>query len=375
MTTTQLPQDLRTKANDAWRVLIACIGRKGVNASPVRYQDQNWTRDFVYAAQELLLEIGQAQVVQAHLNNLADRQYPDGRMPIMFLDNTAGFLWTKLKNSVRERRLSFLLKAYFSRDGVGQLSPWTRDSELLFALGHGIWNEYHRQTEPLIERAVECSIYARHTDKALAYVEQHLMTDGLVRGADWRDTRKDLDDKCLLSNNILLCRAYALLGQTEKHAALKARINERFWTGTHYRDYPGCDEYDTLGNAYAILYDIAPAANWDSIITAASGLSTACGFMLNSVTLPPKNTVEKAVMDRVNQFGVVWPFIHGFMIMAMIKAGFPDRARKEFDKWTALPGFFEWYDPRTGNGHGSVDQLWSAALYLRAARALGYQVS
>jgi GH15 family glucan-1,4-alpha-glucosidase len=35
-----------------------------------------------------------------------------------------------------------------------------------------------------------------------------------------------------------------------------------------------------------------------------------------------------------------------------------------------LNGFREWYDPATGKGYGAQEQLWSATLFLRAARAL-----
>jgi len=75
-------------------------------------------------------------------------------------------------------------------------------------------------------------------------------------------------------------------------------------------------------------------------------------------------------MSRINQHGVIWPFINGFMILAAIKAGLNDLAKTQFAKWNQTNGFFEWYDPITGQGYGSKEQLWSAALYLRTAEAI-----
>ena len=47
-----------------------------------------------------------------------------------------------------------------------------------------------------------------------------------------------------------------------------------------------------------------------------------------------------------------------------------DKAKDQFKKLSSLESFREWYDPSTGKGYGAREQLWSAALYLRAAKAL-----
>lgn len=345
-------------------IIETCIGPRGVWASPVRYKYQCWTRDFVIATEEALFDLGMYEVAKTHLNELAKHQYQDGRMPIMFLDKPMRWLALKTWHSIRNWRMSFLLRQYFSKDGIGQLSPWTRDSEFLYVLGVA------RLSRVLNDDAFLAK-HAQQISAALNYVESSLMKDGLIFGGDWRDTRPDLTDKFLLTNNCLLYQAYALLGETKKAAVLKDTVNNRFWTGSYYRDYIGVDDFDTLGNALAILFDIAPRNRWASIIQSAEALDTPYGYKLNKVTLPPKSKEETEIMLRTNQFGVIWPFIHGFMILAALKGGKDGVARRQFKKWTALDGFFEFYDPITGNGHGSVDQVWSAALYLRTTRALG----
>ena len=163
---------------------------------------------------------------------------------------------------------------------------------------------------------------------------------------------------------------YLLLKVPQKAEVIKKKINEEFWTGSYYRDYPGTDEWDTLGNTLATLFGIAPSDRIGPIFKEADKFDSPFGYKLNSVTLPPKNSKEAELMARINQFGVIWPFIHGFMILAAIKTGRDDLAKTQFEKWNKLPGFFEWYDPNAGEGYGSSDQLWSAMLYLRCAEAI-----
>ena len=351
------------KLEEAEAIIKKCIGTKGVWASSSRYKYQCWTRDFVIATEDILLAWGKNDIVKNHLQELSKRQYENGRLPIMFLDHTLKWLALKTWNSISNRRLSFLLKGYFSKDGIGQLSPWTKDSEILFALGvmkYVVKSDDHNFR----------SITKDRVNKALEYVENNLMEDGLAKGGDWRDTRLDLDDKFLLTNNCFLFKAYSLLGEDKKANIIKDIINRAFWNGQYYRDYLGVNNFDTLGNALAILFGIASSNQSESIFQGAESLDTPYGYKLNDVTLPPKSKEETEIMLKTNQFGVIWPFIHGFMILAAIKVGKNDLAKRQFEKWNKLDGFYEFYNPLTGKGHGSNEQVWSAALYLRVSEAI-----
>ena len=79
---------------------------------------------------------------------------------------------------------------------------------------------------------------------------------------------------------------------------------------------------------------------------------------------------EAETMNRTPQHSIIWPFIHGFMILALVKEGKIDKAKEQFEKWNQLVGFHEFYDPKTGKGGGSRDQLWSACLYIRCFNAI-----
>lgn len=357
-----IPQN-ETKIREAKSIVDKCLGKHGVWASPYRYKYQCWTRDFVIATEDVLLNSGRYEIIKTHISQLAKRQGSKGQIPIMFLDNTVRWLVIKIRNSIRKRRMSFLLKAFLSKGGVAGLSPWTRDSEFLFVIGVMKYVRKAQDQQFFIQRK-------RNLEKAIAYIEVNLMKNGLIYGVDWRDTRPDLDGKFLLTNNCFLYQAYSMLGEDNKARGVRDEINRRFWNGTYYRDHPDTDDWDTLGNALSILFDVAQPEYAKSIFKRAEELDTPFGYKLNSVTLPPKNSKEAELMNRINQYGVIWPFIHGFMILAAIKAGFNDLAKTQFAKWNQVDGFFEWYDPITGQGYGSKEQLWSAALYLRTAEAI-----
>lgn len=122
------------KLMEAHRILERCLGKHGVWADPTRYRGQCWTRDFSLATQPLLLQLGKTRVAACHLRSLYERQGEDGSIPILFLDGvhgTAAFLKDKVAKSVRDGRVSFMLKRFLSGN-LGRVTPGTRDSELLY---------------------------------------------------------------------------------------------------------------------------------------------------------------------------------------------------------------------------------------------------
>ena len=132
------------KLHRAYGILRECLGDHGVWADPSRHRRQCWTRDFGLAIQPLLLAphpglIGPwraSTVAGRHLKSLEARQRPDGQVPILFLDGLAGharFLADKVKRSVRDGKVSFMLGRYLKGE-LGQLTPGTRDSELLYVV-------------------------------------------------------------------------------------------------------------------------------------------------------------------------------------------------------------------------------------------------
>jgi len=205
---------------------------------------------------------------------------------------------------------------------------------------------------------------------ALGYIEKILVND-LILGADWRDVREDLNDKAILTNACLLYEMYRVLGMQTNADKIKEILQTKFWNGEFFNDFDGNSSFDILGNALAIQFEITSYEQRESILKCAMNLSNDYGIRMTEVFLPPLNQEEKDCMAQDQ--AVIWPFTNGFMLNAMITRGgykWYYTAKKEFDKWEKLKGFYEWYSISNGKGYGSENQVWSASLYLRVRQNL-----
>lgn len=388
---------MSNKKEDAISIIKKCIGQKGIWASTGRYHDQCWTRDFCIATSYLFMhntELYNPLLNLNHLINLSQKQSSNGKIPILFPDNKKNFLSDKVQKSIETGNISFMLARYIEEGGskgLYNLTPHTRDSEVLFIITTcqtilclsktEYWKNIHIRHQ--------CSNLYESACLALYYLKENILKDGLIAGADWRDVRMDLDDKNVLTNACLLYEAYKqLLNVIDMHknknydmpidhvphnisedmAKTKKLIQEKYWNGTYFVDYPGSDKFDLLGNSLVVLFDIANEIEKESIFNYAMSLSGPAGIKTTETFLPALTPKEKEVMDRDG--AVIWPFTNGFMLDAMITKGGPkwiEFAKKEFTKWDKLDGFYEWYDIVDCNGYGSINQVWSAALYLRVS--------
>ncbi len=206
--------------------------------------------------------------------------------------------------------------------------------------------------------------------QSIDYVEKNNMINGLASGADWRDTmEKELANKLLLTNNVLLVRAYKLKGESEKAENLKQRILSQFVCDGLFVDYlPDGIRPDPLGLALGVLYDVIPAEMYELVMKQFESVDTDCGVTIKYIHNPYSPGEQEVFAETDGE--VVWPFVVGFTVMALIKMGYHIYAREMFQKIEQLDGFYEWYDPRDGKGYGAPEQLWSAALYLRALHTL-----
>lgn len=180
-----------------------------------------------------------------------------------------------------------------------------------------------------------------------------------------------------LSTNVLHHRAYTLAARaaelltedpepfTTRATKLKQAINERLWQRDHYAYYEGSDRWEGLGNALAVLWDIADddqaKAIFDTVTPAPHGLPC----------LWPRHKLWRPWLLRDEYFyhnGMVWPFVQGYWAWAAATRGETAVFARELASLTALaekaPTFHEFYRPDTGRPGGSARQLWSAAGYL-----------
>jgi len=355
------------KLKEAYRIVEDCIGKNGVWAGANRYKYQCWTRDFAIAV-PTLLDLGYASIVKKHLVNVFRNQNESGEIPVLFADGFIRLFLRKGLDAIKKGRMSFVFKRMIW-PGLSKLSPGTRDVEALCVLAALNYSEFSSDKDFL-------NFYKANIENAVGYIEKKLLSeDGLSRGADWRDMLEEqLKDKTLLSNNAILYEVYRKLRRSDKAEAIKNKINELFWSGFYYKDYPETKDFDAYGQSLAILFNIVPKERYITIFKKYEEVSMPFGFRINDIFPKPTTSEEKKSIQKIiataNQFGVVWPYINAFVILALIKMGRKNVALEHWERWNKLKGFYEWYDPETGTGYGDPEQLWSACLYIKVYNIL-----
>jgi len=148
-----------------------------------------------------------------------------------------------------------------------------------------------------------------------------------------------------------------------------------------FREYG--DWFDSLGNMLAILFDAATKEQSDMILDFAGQVGISEPYPIKAV-YPPIFPGEKEWRDyfKIGNLnlphhyhnGGIWPFVGGFYVAALTKAGYIHKAQKALEalakanhigkkyEWE----FNEWLHGVTGNPMGYEKQAWSAGMYIFA---------
>jgi hypothetical protein len=251
------------------------------------------------------------------------------------------------------------------------------------------------------------------------YACQDVDQSGLLsmqEGADWQDLF------CTRGKGLYLNCLYALAlraaGQHKAADAVASRINRLFWyegdgdllrhvshtfstesvqhqdslgrkrwlpvkqylvNEQYYLPYLGFravgEWFDTLGNLLAILSGVADDEKTNIILDFMdrNGFLAAPARSLTPV-LRPGDSDWRDYYGTLNlphcyHNGGIWPFIGGFYVAALVKAGRLREAACALDRLTQLNragGFNEWHHGETLQPMGVTAQAWSAGMYLFA---------
>jgi glycogen debranching enzyme len=148
-----------------------------------------------------------------------------------------------------------------------------------------------------------------------------------------------------------------------------------------FRDYG--DYCDVFGNLLAILFGVANPAQEKRILDYLHQVGIAEPYpvrVLHPVIYPgSKDWREYYRNNNLNlpdQYhnGGIWPFVGGFYVAALVKAGRLDEAARQLEKLAAVNRlgvneaweFNEWCHGRTGLPMGYAQQAWSAGMYIFA---------
>jgi glycogen debranching enzyme len=161
-----------------------------------------------------------------------------------------------------------------------------------------------------------------------------------------------------------------------------------------YLTFRGFGEwFDSLANLLALLCGIADEGRSDAILrfVAAHKLSSPYPIKAMDPPLRPgdpdwRDYYRFGDLNLPHQYhnGGIWPFIGGFYVGALVKAGWHQKAQEELEKLAALNrrdewSFNEWFHGRSGEARGMERQAWSAGMYIyafetvKAGRALFFE--
>jgi hypothetical protein len=137
--------------------------------------------------------------------------------------------------------------------------------------------------------------------------------------------------------------------------------------------------FDALGNLLAILSGVADEAKTATILDFIErhGMAQAPMTSLTPVIEPghPDWRDYYGMLNVPHHYhnGGVWPFIGGFYIAVLVKAGRLEVAARALDRLTELNRageFNEWHHGQTHQPMGVTCQAWSAGMYLFACECV-----
>jgi len=386
-----------TAIKKAQAILSSECSPIGLMASPEGYPHV-WARDSVITSLGALLTPGHELCLRTSLETLAGQQSELGAIP----NNV----------SVATGRLD--------HTNAGSV-----DSNLWFILGHAFQyrvsadDEFLRRQWPALEKAL---LWLRYQDSnGCGLLEVH-------EAADWADLLANRFN--ILYDNVLW---YAVLRAMAEMARAIGEDGDRYdemaddvghklrivlWVGPENDDEwgdscPGHTEWqhtlsqvdpvlvkrpfflpyvafrdfgdycDVFGNLLAILFDVANPAQEKRILDYLHQVGIAEPYpvrVLHPVIHPGnKDWREYYRNNNLNlpeQYhnGGIWPFVGGFYVAALVKAGRLGEARKQLPKLAEVNQlgvdeeweFNEWCHGRTGQPMGYPHQAWSAGMYVFA---------
>ncbi|WP_157202653.1 amylo-alpha-1,6-glucosidase [Calidithermus chliarophilus] len=149
-----------------------------------------------------------------------------------------------------------------------------------------------------------------------------------------------------------------------------------------FRDY--CDRFDTFGNLAAVLFGLASEAQADKIFDFIRTRGVDQPHPIKAIHPPVmpgdpdwREYYRLRNLNLPHQYhnGGAWPFIGGFYVAALVKAGRLGEAGRQLERLTEMNrmsrsggewDFNEWFHGESGQPSGFAGQSWSAGMYVYA---------
>ncbi len=271
----------------------------------------------------------------------------------------------------------------------------TIDSTLWYIIGHYNYAQSYNDTS-LLEK------YADNIARAITWLkhqdpnEDKLLTQ--LPTMDWQDAFPHKYGRTI-NTNALYYYVLNLIGETDLAAYIKRIINSQiqkylslydeargYYLPWIWKDHDGDREqeewFDSLGNMLSIVFGLANHKIANNILDYIEKEKINHPAALKAIW-PPIKPASKywhsyfSKCDARQPFKYlnagIWPFIGGFYVTALVRAGRKQQACRELEKLARanmqkLRGyeFNEWLDGRTGKPKGEPYQAWSAGTYIYA---------
>ena len=250
-----------------------------------------------------------------------------------------------------------------------------------------------------------------------------------VEGADWMDSTILRSGK-LLYNNVLWCKTLQCVNELLEeigddraydHERIRELINALFWPvdggeeeigltsrswvlayrdaikpdRNFYLSHVSCEDFvdicDTLANCLAVLFDIADAAKKEKILNyfEERKLSTPYPIRVLDPPITEPGRIWRKKLEKYRRLyhqsnpycyhnAGIWPYVGGFYVSALVKAG---RRRKALEELVKLAEankvgkemeweFNEWLHGQMGEPRGQILQTWNAGMYICAYKSV-----
>ena len=395
---------------EAKKILAGCIDAVGMKASLNQAYWQIWARDsmITFLGAGLLPDEKVIVSFRTTLTTLAKYQSELGHIPL-YVDP---------------------VNLRIGKDNAGAI-----DSNLWYIIGHYYYYCLHHDTEFLnkgyssLEKALLWLRYQDSNDCGL--LEMH-------EAADWADLLANRYN-CLYCNvlyyaalKLMACMASSCGREGHNYGKLAEDVKEKInllmwiawdgnidsrgkkikevhekypewhwvyekmaaniWISSYYvpyvafRDY--ADRFDTFGNLLSIVLGVADTEKTNSILDYIHKAGIAEPYPIKAIYPPimPGDKDWREYYQNLNlnypnqcQNGGIWPFLGGFYVVALIKAGRFSEAERQLMKLAEvnrLGGqgreweFNEWCDGLTGRPMRMAGQAWSAGMYIYAYESL-----
>ncbi len=323
---------------------------------------QYWTRDLGYSV-DVLVGLGYADTVEAHLKQILKNQKPSGEIPAM-VQTRAGVI-----HDVTHPELVLRSYKYRGVHFLDDLGEYISNYHGVEADNPVIFLTTLKTYERLTGRNTFSGEYEKNIDEILKLIETLTGNNGLIPGSGWVDAMENYRGKYMLLNQVWLYKMYREFDMREKMQAMRSAL-EAFWDGKQgfYVDYLGGNRFDTLANALLMDEDLVPMDRVKSILAMLSKVRGKYGY----VNLYPPYTIgECSEYPYQYQNSTVWPFVEYRLAKVFKKYGMIAEARQIKSMMEARKGFNEWYSPVNGKPGGSKTQLWTASAYVGVSNLVG----